>query len=151
MVTLTSLLGQVIARPAALLAAEPLHTRIDASIAAGHPGSVGELASDAEFIRRIYLDLHGTVPTTTQVRSFLADESADKRSKVVDQLLVDPRFSRFMATTFDVMMMERQADKHIKTCFQGIIRLNKFQFCRTSIKKFCVNIIKFFINFFKSF
>ena len=114
-VTLTGLLGQVMARPVAMLAAEPLHTRIDASIAAGHPGSLSELASDAEFIRRIYLDLHGTVPTTTQVRSFLADESADKRPKVVDHLLADPRFSRFMATTFDVMIMERQADKHIKT------------------------------------
>ncbi|MFP6673238.1 MAG: DUF1549 domain-containing protein [Pirellulaceae bacterium] len=113
--TLTGLLGQVMARPVAMLAAEPLHRRIDASIAAGHPGSLSELASDAEFIRRIYLDLHGTVPTTTQVRSFLADESADKRPKVVDHLLADPRFSRFMATTFDVMIMERQADKHIKT------------------------------------
>ena len=114
-VTLTSLLGQLIAQPAEIMAADPLHARIDASITAGHPGSVSALASDAEFIRRIYLDLHGTVPTTTQVRSFLADESADKRSKVVDQLLADPRFSRHMATTFDVMMMERQADKHIKT------------------------------------
>ena len=103
-VTLTGLLGQVMARPVAMLAAEPLHTRIDASIAAGHPGSLSELASDAEFIRRIYLDLHGTVPTTTQVRSFLADESADKRPKVVDHLLADPRFSRFMATTFDHRM-----------------------------------------------
>lgn len=115
LLTLACLLGQLVGRPAEIMAVEPLHVRIDTSIAAGHPGSMGEVASDVEFLRRIYLDLHGTVPTTAEVRSFLADESADKRSKVVDQLLADPRFSRFMATTFDLMMMERQADKHIKT------------------------------------
>ena len=114
-VTFVGLLSQVLARSTELVAAEPLHVRIDHSIGAGHPGSLGSLSSEVEFLRRIYLDLHGTVPSTDQVRAFLADESADKRARVIDQLLADPRFARFMATTFDIMMMERQADKHIKT------------------------------------
>ena len=59
-VTLAGLLGQLVARPVEIVAAEPLHARIDSSIAAGHPGSLGSVASDVEFLRRIYLDLHGT-------------------------------------------------------------------------------------------
>ena len=114
-VMLAGLLSQLTTRYAEVVAVEPLHLRIDSSIGGGHPGSLGSLSSDVEFLRRIYLDLHGTVPSTDQVRAFLTDESADKRAKVIDKLLADPRFARFMATTFDVMMMERQADKHIKT------------------------------------
>ena len=114
-VGLIGLLGLEIVATEKVSAADPLHVRIDTAIAAGHSGALGKVATDAEFLRRVYLDLHGTVPTTEQVRAFLADEAEDKRLKVVDQLLADPRFSRFMATTFDVMIMERQPDKHVKT------------------------------------
>jgi RNA polymerase sigma factor (sigma-70 family) len=43
--------------------------------------------SDAEFIRRLYLDLTGTLPTPDDVKKFLADQDADKRAKLVDRLL----------------------------------------------------------------
>ncbi|MFP6621056.1 MAG: DUF1549 domain-containing protein, partial [Pirellulaceae bacterium] len=98
-----------------LLAVDALHMRIDTAITNGNLGIPSRPASDTEFLRRIYLDLHGTVPTTNQVRVFLADTAHDKRARVVDRLLEHPRFSRFMATTFDLMMMERQPDKHVKT------------------------------------
>jgi hypothetical protein len=45
--------------------------------------------TDAEFIRRVYLDLTGVVPTAAQARAFVEDKtpSAPKREKLVDQLL----------------------------------------------------------------
>jgi hypothetical protein len=44
-------------------------------------------ADDAEFLRRVYLDLTGRIPSVAQVRRFLADPAADKRARLIDQLL----------------------------------------------------------------
>jgi hypothetical protein len=44
-------------------------------------------ADDAEFMRRVYLDTSGTLPDAKEVRAFLEDKSADKRSKLIDKLL----------------------------------------------------------------
>jgi len=49
-------------------------------------------ASDAEFLRRVTLDLTGRIPDAATVRSFLADGTADKRSRVVDTLLASDAF-----------------------------------------------------------
>ncbi|MCS6954135.1 MAG: DUF1549 domain-containing protein [Bryobacterales bacterium] len=50
------------------------------------------LASDAEFLRRVSLDLTGRLPTPEQIRSFLADPSPDKRDRLIDRLLDSPEF-----------------------------------------------------------
>jgi hypothetical protein len=44
-------------------------------------------SSDAEFLRRIHLDLVGSVPSATETRRFLADKSPDKRNRVIEELL----------------------------------------------------------------
>jgi hypothetical protein len=92
----------------------PLHARIDEQIAQGHAGPLSPLASDADFVRRIYLDLTGMIPSAAEVRAFLADASPDKRVKLIDQLLASPCYPRHMATVFDVMWMERRRDQHVK-------------------------------------
>src|SRR5205085_9124865 len=46
-----------------------------------------QLASDAEFLRRVSLDLTGQTPDAATVQSFLADTSPTKRAKMIDQLL----------------------------------------------------------------
>lgn len=51
-----------------------------------------ELASDTEFLRRAYLDTIGTLPKPDEIRAFLADDSADKRDQVIEQLLSRPEF-----------------------------------------------------------
>jgi hypothetical protein len=56
-----------------------------------------ELTSDAEFLRRVSLDMTGTLPTPDKVRRFLADRSPDKRIKLIDQLFQDPDFADFWA------------------------------------------------------
>lgn len=51
------------------------------------------LADDLAFLRRVTLDTVGVVPTTEEIRDFLADKSLDKRAKVIDRLLADPRWA----------------------------------------------------------
>lgn len=45
------------------------------------------LTSDEQFVRRIYLDITGAIPTFRQVDAFLTDRDADKRSELIDSLL----------------------------------------------------------------
>ncbi len=51
------------------------------------------LTTDEEFVRRIYLDLTGRLPAASDVRKFVEDEAADKRSSLIDRLLYSPPFS----------------------------------------------------------
>src|SRR3954451_8589230 len=76
--------------PNALPAQAPLHEKIDRAIRAGTPDfdrlAAGP-ASDAEFLRRAYLDLAGTIPTAEQARAFLKDAAPAKRQALIDRLL----------------------------------------------------------------
>jgi hypothetical protein len=44
-------------------------------------------AADAVFVRRVFLDVIGTLPTPEEVRAFLANQAADKRARLIDHLL----------------------------------------------------------------
>lgn len=47
---------------------------------------------DSEFIRRVFVDTLGVLPTADEVRAFLADTSPDKRTRIIDTLLARPEF-----------------------------------------------------------
>ena len=49
-------------------------------------------ADDAEFLRRVSLDLNGRIPTGGEARAFLDDPRADKRGRLVDRLLDGPAY-----------------------------------------------------------
>ena len=55
-----------------------------------------ELCTDEVFIRRVYLDTLGTLPTPGEVRRFLADQDPAKRDKCVDLLLQRPEFAEYL-------------------------------------------------------
>jgi len=57
-------------------------------------------ASDEQFLRRIYLDLTGRIPTADEIRAFLANPKPSKRAEVVDQLLNSDWFSDRWAQWF---------------------------------------------------
>ncbi len=57
-----------------------------------------ELCTDAEFLRRVSLDLAGTLPTPDEVTTFLADKSPNKRSAKVDDLLKSPSYAAWWTT-----------------------------------------------------
>jgi hypothetical protein len=72
-----------------------------------------DLASDAEYLRRVYIDLIGTLPTTAEARRFLADKRADKRDKLVEELLDRPEFADYWALKWsDLLRVDRQALGH---------------------------------------
>ncbi|WP_422923425.1 DUF1549 domain-containing protein [Singulisphaera sp. PoT] len=54
-----------------------------------------ELSDDAEFCRRVYLDTIGIIPTPEEVVAFLDDSRADKRAKLIDDLLERPEYVDF--------------------------------------------------------
>jgi hypothetical protein len=54
-------------------------------------------ADDAEFLRRIFLDLHGVVPSADRAAQFLNSPAADKRETLIDELLASPRFGQNLA------------------------------------------------------
>ncbi|MGE0610106.1 MAG: DUF1549 domain-containing protein [Pirellulales bacterium] len=106
-------IGLILA-PARSSYAQSLHEQIDQYVAAGHAGPFAARASDAEFIRRIWIDLAGMGPTAATTRAFLDDPSPDKRQRAIDLLLASPQFARRMQYVFDEMLMERRPDVSVQ-------------------------------------
>ncbi len=94
-------------------AAQPLHQQVNELLPATTTGPLANSCSDSEFLRRVSLDLIGTIPTAEELRAFLADTAADKRARVVDALLADPRSSLHLAEVFDTLLMERRPARHV--------------------------------------
>lgn len=51
------------------------------------------LTNDVEFVRRIYLDVTGKLPTPDQTRAFLNAREKDKRARLIDHLLATPEYA----------------------------------------------------------
>jgi hypothetical protein len=54
-------------------------------------------ADDAEFLRRVYLDLHGVVPSADRVVAFLDSTDPNKQLELIEDLLASPRFGENFA------------------------------------------------------
>jgi len=68
------------------------------------------LAADAEFLRRVYLDLVGVIPPPEKVVEFLDSKDSNKRQKVIDELLADERFGKSMSETWSGLMIPRESN-----------------------------------------
>jgi len=67
------------------------------------------MASDAEFLRRVYLDTIGVLPEPAEVEAFLQDASLEKRRRVIDQLLNRPEFVDYWTYKWcDVLLVNGQ-------------------------------------------
>lgn len=55
------------------------------------------LCTDAVFVRRVFLDVIGTLPTSDETRAFLADRSPAKRAALIDALLEREEFNDYWA------------------------------------------------------
>jgi len=66
-------------------------------------------ASDGEFLRRLYLDLTGNLPPEETTRQFLADRSADKRRRLVEQLLDSPEYAQWWATVWRIWLIGQES------------------------------------------
>ena len=67
------------------------------------------VCSDEMFVRRVYLDVVGTLPTIEEADRFLADPSTDKRSRLIDELLSRPEYALFWAQKWgDLLRVSRK-------------------------------------------
>ena len=85
-----------------------LAKRIDSIIKKQADGELAQVSSDAEFLRRIYLDLNGIIPTYEETVAFLDDRDKNKRTKLIDILLNDSRYAVRMREAVTVMLLERR-------------------------------------------
>ncbi len=72
-----------------------------------------ELCDDADYLRRVYLDVIGTLPAPAAARRFLADRRPDRRARLVDELLERSEFADYWALKWaDLLRVDRQALGH---------------------------------------
>ncbi|MCI0640535.1 MAG: DUF1549 domain-containing protein, partial [Gemmataceae bacterium] len=70
-----------------------------------------ELCSDEQFIRRLSVDLTGTLPTPERVKKFLADPNPNKRDQLVDELLETKEYSYLFANKWaDILRVKRRGE-----------------------------------------
>ncbi|MFN0053225.1 MAG: DUF1549 domain-containing protein [Planctomycetales bacterium] len=68
-----------------------------------------EETDDATFLRRSTLDCLGTLPTVSEVRSFLSDPSPDKRARWIDQLLSREEYADYWSLKWaDILLVDRE-------------------------------------------
>ncbi len=84
------------------------------------------LASDAEFLRRAYLDTIGTLPSPEEARAFLTNQAADKRTKLVDHLLERPEFVDFWTLQFGDLLQNRKERDHDVRGAKGVRQMHNW-------------------------
>jgi Protein of unknown function (DUF1549)/Bacterial Ig-like domain (group 2) len=62
-------------------------------------------ASDAEFIRRAFLDAAGILPTPAEVKAFVGDSSPNKRNRLIDTLMRRPEFVDYWAYKWSDLLL----------------------------------------------
>ena len=71
-------------------------------------------ADDRTFVRRVYLDLAGRIPTREEASAFLDDASAEKRGALVDRLLGSDEYPRTFREIWDALLMGRHTGRREK-------------------------------------
>ena len=67
-----------------------------------------ELCDDATYLRRVHIDITGTLPTDDEAKAFLADTSADKREKLVDRLLGTEAYADYFANKWNLVLRNKK-------------------------------------------
>lgn len=73
-----------------------------------HPS---ELCTDAEFIRRVYIDLIGLTPTEEETQAFVQSSEPDKRSQVIEELLQRKEFTEVWVSKWAEWLMMRSSNQ----------------------------------------
>ena len=75
--------------------------------------SPSEVANDAEWVRRVYLDIVGAIPPAEEVEKFLADRDQAKRSKLIDKLLDDPGYVHNWSTIWTNLTIGQRTPRRV--------------------------------------
>lgn len=82
-------------------------------------------ASDDMFVRRVYLDITGRIPTHDEAKAFITDTRKDKRTKLVDMLLDSPGYASHMFNYMAEML--RVKDRLEQDNLRGVPYINWLQ------------------------
>ncbi len=66
------------------------------------------LCSESVFLRRVYLDTLGILPTASEARAFLDDSRPDKRARLIEELLRRPEFADFWALKWSDLLRNEE-------------------------------------------
>ncbi len=92
-----------------------LALRIDQFVEQSAIGPLANTCSDADFLRRIYLDLVGVIPDAQTARAFLLDTAADKRPREIERLISSPIQSLHDAPVIGLAVGTTHRKKHSAT------------------------------------
>ena len=79
------------------------------------------LCSDEVFVRRLYLDITGLLPTVEESTAFLKDSSPNKRAKLIDQLLEKKEFTELWVMKFSELL-QIQTDDNQGMSYKATLR-----------------------------
>ena len=83
-----------------------------------------DLCGDNVFIRRVYLDAMGVLPTPEEVKTFLNDKNPDKRAQLIDRVLERPEFVDFWTMQMNDLLMNRKEADHDVRGTKGVRNFN---------------------------
>ena len=84
------------------------------------------LCSDAEFVRRVYLDVIGALPTLEEQEAFHAGQAEGRRQRLIDELLDRPEYARFWALKWgDLLRLQKSeiADAGVHKFHQWLVEV----------------------------
>ena len=83
-----------------------------------------DACTDAEFIRRLFLDAAGTLPSADEVRRFLDDKSADKRARLIDEILDRPEYVDYWTLILGDLLQNRKERDHDVRGLKGVRQMH---------------------------
>src|SRR5262249_55094685 len=72
------------------------------------------LSDDAEFMRRIYLDVAGKIPRVWEVRQFLADTRTDKRQRLIESLLANSQYVNHFTNVWRALLLPEANNQQVQ-------------------------------------
>lgn len=80
------------------------------------------VADDATYMRRVYVDITGTLPTQAEVQAFLADTNANKRDALVDRLVDSPAYADYFANKWNMVLRNKRDGNDLQSSTFGFHR-----------------------------
>ena len=108
---------------------DPVAAGIDERMAKHWQTSAVEPAgpcSDADFLRRITLDLTGRIPTIQEAKTFANDPSPEKRARAIRRLMDSPEYALHLGRVLDDILQDRHAgDPEFLEYLRGAVAKHK--------------------------
>src|SRR5438045_1598266 len=76
-------------------------------------------ADNAEFLRRVYLDLAGRIPSVAETRAFFADTKPGNRQRLVEQLLAGQRYVTQFTNVWRALLIPEANNNFLVKLQQG--------------------------------